>query len=107
MDATTNSVKYRPLRFGVTRDDRVLSFDYDELAALTDVVFREVPPPRNEQEVMAAEPWFTVGENDVFPAELLTFLGLQGEPRKAFLREHDDLFEVDFWRELQERNRRG
>lgn len=93
--------------FGVTRHDRVLSYDYDELAALTDVVFREVPPPRDEQEEMAAEPWFTVGENDVFPAELLTFLGLQGRLREAFLREHGDLFGVEFWHRLQERLRRG
>ncbi|HYX22512.1 MAG TPA: bifunctional isocitrate dehydrogenase kinase/phosphatase, partial [Thermoanaerobaculia bacterium] len=33
--------------FGVTRHDRVLSYDYDELSALTDVVFREMPPPRD------------------------------------------------------------
>lgn len=93
--------------FGVTRHDRVLSYDYDELCALTDIVFREIPPPRDEQEEMAAEPWFTVGENDVFPAELLTFLGLQGRLREAFLREHGDLFGVEFWHRLQERLRRG
>lgn len=93
--------------FGVTRHDRVLSYDYDELCALTDIVFREIPPARDEQEEMAAEPWFTVGENDVFPSELLTFLGLQGAIREAFLREHGDLFGVEFWHQLQERLRRG
>ncbi len=93
--------------FGVTRHDRVLSYDYDELAALIDVVFREIPPARDEQEEMAAEPWFTVGENDVFPSEMLTFLGLQGRMREAFLREHGDLFGVEFWQRLQERLRRG
>lgn len=93
--------------FGVTRHDRVLSYDYDELAALTDITFREMPPPRDEQEEMAAEPWYTVGENDVFPSELLTFLGLQGRAREAFLREHGDLFGVEFWHRLQERLRRG
>ncbi|HEX3554392.1 MAG TPA: bifunctional isocitrate dehydrogenase kinase/phosphatase [Thermoanaerobaculia bacterium] len=93
--------------FGVTRHDRVLSYDYDELSALTDIVFRELPPPRDEQEELAAEPWFTVGENDVFPAELRTFLGLQGRLLDAFLREHADLFTVEFWQDLQERHRRG
>ncbi|MFL6196346.1 MAG: bifunctional isocitrate dehydrogenase kinase/phosphatase [Thermoanaerobaculia bacterium] len=93
--------------FGVTRHGRVLSYDYDELNALTDLVFREMPEPRDEMEEMASEPWFTVGENDIFPSELRTFLGLQGPVREAFLREHGDLFEVEFWRGLQERQRRG
>ena len=93
--------------FGVTRHDRVLSYDYDELSALTDIVFREIPPSRDDQEELASEPWFTVGENDVFPAELRTFLGLQGRLLDAFLREHSDLFTVEFWQGLQERHRRG
>jgi isocitrate dehydrogenase kinase/phosphatase len=93
--------------FGVTRHGRVLSYDYDELCALTDLTFRELPPPRDELEEMSAEPWFGVGADDVFPAELLTFLGLQGELREAFLREHGDLFGVELWRGLQERLRGG
>ncbi|HEY9420180.1 MAG TPA: bifunctional isocitrate dehydrogenase kinase/phosphatase, partial [Thermoanaerobaculia bacterium] len=93
--------------FGVTRHGRVLSYDYDELAKLTDLTFREMPPARDDLEEMSAEPWFTVGENDIFPSELRTFLGLQGESREAFLREHADLFEADFWRSLQERLRKG
>jgi isocitrate dehydrogenase kinase/phosphatase len=93
--------------FGVTRHGRVLSYDYDELCRLTDCVFREVPQARDEQEEMASEPWFTVGENDIFPAEMRTFLGLQGRALEAFLREHGDLFGVDLWRRLQERHGRG
>jgi isocitrate dehydrogenase kinase/phosphatase len=93
--------------FGVTRHGRVLSYDYDELCALTELSFREVPPARNEEDEMSAEPWFSVGEDDIFPAEMLTFLGLSGAPREAFLREHADLFGVDLWRGLQERLRRG
>jgi isocitrate dehydrogenase kinase/phosphatase len=93
--------------FGVSRHGRVLSYDYDELVRLTDCVFREIPPPRDEHEELAAEPWFTVGENDVFPEELRAFLGLQGRVRETFLREHGDLFTVAFWRDLQERHRRG
>ncbi len=93
--------------FGVTRHDRVLSYDYDELSALTAIVFREPPVARDEAEEMASEPWFTVGENEVFPAEMRTFLGLQGRLREAFLREHSDLFGVELWQGLQERHRRG
>lgn len=93
--------------FGVTRHGRVLSYDYDELCPLDHLAFRDIPPSRNEQDEMAAEPWFSVGEDDIFPAEMLTFLGLQGRAREAFLREHGDLFGVGFWHGLQERHRRG
>jgi isocitrate dehydrogenase kinase/phosphatase len=93
--------------FGVTRHGRVISYDYDELRRLTDCRFLDLPEPRTEEQAMAAEPWFTVGENDIFPEELRTFLGLEGELRTAFLREHADLFDVEFWHRMQERNRRG
>ena len=93
--------------FGVTRHGRVLSYDYDELCRLTDLSFREIPPARDDLDEMSAEPWFGVGEDDVFPSELLTFLGLQGRLREAFLREHSDLFGVELWQDLQERHRRG
>jgi len=93
--------------FGVTRHDRVVFYDYDELGPLTDCRFRRFPQPRDPLEEMAAEPWFPVGDADVFPAEIRSFLGLGGAPREAFDREHADLFDVDFWRRIQERNRSG
>lgn len=93
--------------FGVTRHGRVISYDYDELRALTECHFLPLPTARTEEQEMASEPWFTVQENDIFPEELRTFLGLEGDLRTAFLREHADLFDVDFWHRMQERNRRG
>ena len=56
---------------------------------------------------MAAEPWFNVSDSDVFPEELATFLELRGPLREVFEDHHADLFGVDFWRHMQERNRRG
>jgi isocitrate dehydrogenase kinase/phosphatase len=93
--------------FGVTRHGRVISYDYDELRRLTDCRFLNLPQARTEEQELAAEPWFMVGEDDIFPCELRTFLGLEGELRIAFLREHSDLFDPAFWREMQERNRHG
>jgi len=93
--------------FGVTRHGRVVSYDYDELSLLTDCTFRRIPEARDDFEEMASEPWYSVGENDVFPEELRTFLGLEGRLREAFLREHGDLFEVSFWRRLQDLQRGG
>jgi isocitrate dehydrogenase kinase/phosphatase len=93
--------------FGVTRHGRVVFYDYDELAVLTDCRFREVPRARYDEEEMAGEPWFFVGENDVFPEEFLPFLGLDDAAREAFLSQHRDLLTVGFWTELQEQHRQG
>lgn len=93
--------------FGVTRHGRVVFYDYDEVGRLTDCKFRPFPRPRHDFEELSAETWFAVAEGDVFPEELGRFLGLEGERREAFLREHGDLFEVDFWRRMQERNLSG
>lgn len=93
--------------FGVTRHGRVVFYDYDELAPLTSLAFRQVPEPRDEVEELSPEPFFTVGEGDVFPEELCTFLGLDGRLREVFLEAHGDLFGLDFWHGMQERNRRG
>jgi isocitrate dehydrogenase kinase/phosphatase len=93
--------------FGVTRHGRIVFYDYDELAVLTDCRFREVPRSRYDEEEMAGEPWFFVGENDVFPEEFLPFLGLSGEPREAFLARHSDLLGTGFWTAMQEEHRAG
>ena len=41
-------------------------------ALLVDCNFRELPAPRGDEEEAQAEPWFYVGENDIFPEEFLT-----------------------------------
>lgn len=89
--------------FGVTRHGRVVFYDYDELSALTDVTFREIPEPRDEMEAMSESPWFSVGGNDVFPEEHQRFLGMGPHLREAFHQRHGDLFEVEPWRAIQKR----
>lgn len=93
--------------FGVTRHGRVVFYDYDELCSLTDCVFRAMPQASSYDEEMAAEPWFSVGERDIFPEELGRFLGLNGELREAFQRRHSDLFTTSFWHDMQARIRAG
>lgn len=93
--------------FGRTRHGRVVFYDYDELCPLTDCNFRRFPPARDDLDELSPEPWFSVGENDVFPEEFERFLGLDGELRDLFTAEHSELFDPDFWRRMQERNRRG
>ena len=93
--------------FGVTRHGRVVFYDYDELSALTDVVFREMPAPRDDDEALAESPWFSVGPRDVFPEEHERFLGLPPELRRAFGERHGDLFEVEPWKAVQGRIEAG
>ena len=93
--------------FGVTRHGRVVFYDYDELCPLSECRFRKIPPPRNPEDELAAEPWFSVKDEDVFPEEFSSFLGLDGELFETFRRHHSDLFEVAFWRDAQRSNRGG
>ena len=93
--------------FGVTRHGRVTFYDYDELCLVTECVFRALPKPRDGYEETAAEPWFYVGEHDVFPEEFLHFMGLDARQREAFLGEHAEVLTPDYWRHLQERHQSG
>jgi isocitrate dehydrogenase kinase/phosphatase len=56
---------------------------------------------------MSAEPWFYVGDKDVFPETFANFLGMAGAQRAAFLQAHQDLFEPGFWRRTQQRLNAG
>lgn len=93
--------------FGVTRHGRVVFYDYDELSLLSTCNFRVFPLPRSHDEEMSDEPWYGVGQNDVFPEEFQNFIGLQGSLRETFLEHHKDLFDVDFWRQIQSRINAG
>jgi isocitrate dehydrogenase kinase/phosphatase len=93
--------------FGVTRHGRVIFYDYDELTLLTECTFRDMPAPRTPEEELAAEPWFHVGPQDIFPIELGTFMGLYGPLRDVFLGAHGDLLDPGFWRSMQDFHRAG
>ncbi|MFN5882178.1 MAG: bifunctional isocitrate dehydrogenase kinase/phosphatase [Burkholderiales bacterium] len=93
--------------FGMTRQGRVVFYDYDEVAYVTDCNFRRIPPPRTPEDEMASEPWYAVGPNDVFPEEFGTFLLGDLRVREAFMRHHADLLDATFWQERQARIRQG
>jgi isocitrate dehydrogenase kinase/phosphatase len=93
--------------FGVTRHGRVIFYDYDELCAVTDCRFRDVPQAQNEEDEMRAEAWFHVNENDVFPETFMQFLGFDAQLRDAFLNAHGDLVTADWWRGIQQRLTEG
>ncbi|GAA0399175.1 bifunctional isocitrate dehydrogenase kinase/phosphatase [Cocleimonas flava] len=93
--------------FGVTRLRRVVFYDYDEIVYLTDCNFRKIPAPRNSQELMAAEPWYSVGPNDVFPEEFARFLLGNDYIKAAFMKYHADLLDANFWIQKQENIKNG
>jgi isocitrate dehydrogenase kinase/phosphatase len=93
--------------FGVSRHGRVIFYDYDELALLTECTFRELPQPTSFEDELSAEPWFAVGEHDIFPEEFVPFLLPPGRLRDVFLDHHADLLDPRWWRGVQERQRAG
>ena len=93
--------------FGVTALGRVVFYDYDEVSYLTDCNFRRIPEPRFPEDVMAAEPWYSVAPNDVFPEEFATFLLGNPRVRAAFMTYHADLLTPEFWWRKQENIRQG
>ncbi|MEH6455410.1 MAG: bifunctional isocitrate dehydrogenase kinase/phosphatase, partial [Cocleimonas sp.] len=87
--------------FGVTRLERVVFYDYDEIIYLTDCNFRKIPAPKNHQELMSAEPWYSVGKNDIFPEEFARFLLGNDLVKKFFMKYHADLLDADYWIQKQ------
>jgi isocitrate dehydrogenase kinase/phosphatase len=93
--------------FGVSRHGRLIFYDYDELAPLAECRFRELPHSSDDGEESAGEPWYYVGERDIFPEEFRTFLGLRGELLETFLAHHAELLGVAFWHRMQALHARG
>ena len=89
--------------FGVTRHNRVVFYDYDEIEYITDCNFRDIPEPRNEEEEMSAEPWYPIGRHDVFPEQFGRFLLGNAKIRKVFMEHHADLLTREFWQSRKQR----
>ncbi|MES2350453.1 MAG: bifunctional isocitrate dehydrogenase kinase/phosphatase, partial [Pseudomonadota bacterium] len=89
--------------FGVTRHQRVVFYDYDEIEYITDCHFRNIPEARNEEEEMAAEPWYPVGKYDVFPEQFGRFLLGNAKIRKFFMKHHADLLTQAWWQMRKQR----
>jgi isocitrate dehydrogenase kinase/phosphatase len=93
--------------FGVTRYGRVVFYDYDEIAYLTECNFRDIPPQPPGWDEMSDDIWYTAGPDDIFPQEFGTFLLTDPRVRSAFVAFHADLLSADWWKRMQDANRRG
>ena len=93
--------------FGITRHGKVVFYDYDEIEYITDCKFRKVPTPRNEEDEMSGEIWYSVGPKDVFPETFGPFLLGNDTVREVFMRHHADLLDAAFWQHHQSRIQAG
>ena len=89
--------------FGVTRHGKVVFYDYDEIEYITDMNFRRVPAPRNEEDELSGEIWYAVGPRDVFPETFEPFLLGNPAVRAVFMQHHADLLDAAFWQGHKDR----
>lgn len=88
--------------FGVTTSDRIIFYDYDEVQYLTEINFRKIPQAQNYEQEMSSEPWYSVGLNDVFPEEFLTFITPDPLLKKYFKQQASELLDYQFWKKVQQ-----
>jgi isocitrate dehydrogenase kinase/phosphatase len=80
----------------------VVFYDYDEIQPINDVQFMRIPPARSYEEELSAEPYWRVGQHDVFPEQFDAFLVSEPRARDIFYEYHRDLLDPAFWHAKQE-----
>jgi isocitrate dehydrogenase kinase/phosphatase len=88
--------------FGVTRLGRVVFYDYDEICYITECNFRRIPPARDYEDMMSDTPWYSVEENDVFPESFGPFFFPEEKDMALFRRDHAELMEAAWWKQVKE-----
>ena len=93
--------------FGVTRQNRVVFYDYDEITPMDKPVFKKIPVPKNEEEAMASKPWYYVGDDDVFPEEFKFFMFSNNKNKKILNQNYKKLLNVNYWQQVQKKLKQG
>jgi isocitrate dehydrogenase kinase/phosphatase len=87
--------------FGVTRHNRVVFYDYDEICYITECNFRRIPPARDYDDMMSDTPWYSVKENDVFPETFGPFFFANKEDMALFKKDHEELMTPEWWQQVK------
>ncbi len=87
--------------FGVTKQKRVVFYDYDEISTMDVPNFRTIPEAKTEEQEMSAEPWYPIGEHDVFPEEFKFFMFNNAEYDSIFASYYSHLLDARYWQEVQ------
>lgn len=93
--------------FGLTRQKRVIFYDYDEIEFLADMNFRAKPKAETYEQIYAAEPWYSIAKNDVFPEDFKRWMIGRNDLKDFFLTYHKNLFDPLHWQEIQQRINTG
>lgn len=93
--------------FGVTRHRRVVFYDYDEVALVTECDFRDIPDSDDDEDLMRSDVWFHVNKNDIFPEEFIKFLSMDAGLRELFLKVHGDLLTAGYWNRVKSKLLKG
>lgn len=93
--------------FGLTRNGRVVFYDYDEVQYLTDMYFRDLPAVAGTSDYLADEPVTGSAPNDVYPEQIAQFVLTRPLWREALRQHHPELLSAAYWRRQQERIRAG
>lgn len=88
--------------FGVTRHGRVIFYDYDEVCYLTECRFRPIPKSYGNDFQGGGGDTLSIGPNDIFPEEFGPFMFANKVLRDMFMAQHPELFDPDYWLELQQ-----
>jgi isocitrate dehydrogenase kinase/phosphatase len=93
--------------FGVTRNNRVVFYDYDEICYITDCNFRRIPPARSYEDEISDTPWYSIGPNDVFPESFGPFFFTNPKDMSVFKKDHAELMDAAWWNTMKETIRAG
>ncbi|WP_158859950.1 bifunctional isocitrate dehydrogenase kinase/phosphatase [Lunatibacter salilacus] len=93
--------------FGVTRQKRVIFYDYDEIEFLADMNFRKKPIAETNEQIYASKPWYEIASNDVFPEDFKRFMIGRPDVREYFFDIHPNLFDPEHWNQIRESIARG
>ena len=93
--------------FGVTRHNRVIFYDYDEVSLVSECNFRSIPQARDDIEEMRINSWYYVSDYDIFPEEFIKFLSMKQDLCSLFLKVHGDLMTADYWNTIKTRQLAG
>ncbi len=88
--------------FGVTRNERVVFYDYDEICYITDCNFRRIPPARSYEDEISDTPWYSIGQNDVFPETFAPFFFTDPGDMALFKKDHADLLTAAWWNSMKD-----
>ena len=88
--------------FGVTRNERVVFYDYDEICYITDCNFRRIPPARSYEDEISDTPWYSIGQNDVFPESFAPFFFTDPSDMALFKKDHADLLTAAWWNQMKD-----